>query len=280
MPEPTATPRADGADEDPGSREQAQVPRDPGLARRLEHTRFHEVRWFTEIDSTNRYLLDEAASGAPEGLVAVADAQTAGRGRLGRRWEAPPGASLLVSVLLRPALPPERLHLVTVAAAVGAVGAVRELAGIRAGLKWPNDLVVGERKLAGLLAEVSPGPALVVGMGLNVRWESFPPDLAEIATACNLESATPVERSDLLVAWLSETDALLSALAEDGGVGLRDAYLDLSATVGRRVRVDLPARSFEADAVGIDEGGHLLVACDEGGTEVVAAGDVVNLRFA
>lgn len=285
MTEPTAIPPVSGAGVDATSRALA-LPRpssrrgwrDPGLAPRLEGTRFREVRWFAEIDSTNRYLLDEAGAGAPAGLVAVADVQTAGRGRLGRRWEAPRGASLLVSVLLRPSLEVGRLHLATVAAGVAAAQAVRGLAGIHATLKWPNDLVVADRKLAGVLAESLPGPALVVGMGLNVSWESFPPELADTATACNLENDSDVAIADLLVAWLRELDLLLHSLASDGGAALRGAYMALSATVGRRVRVELAERFFEGDAVGIDDDGHLIVQRGDGIRETVAAGDVVSLR--
>lgn len=251
---------------------------DRGLLPPLAASRFTQVRWFDEIDSTNRYLLDEAVAGAPAGVVAVADVQSAGRGRLGRRWEAPRGASLLVSVLLRPALPPESLHLVTAAAAVAAEEVLDSLAGIRAGLKWPNDLVVGDRKIAGLLAEAIPGEALVVGMGLNVHWESFPPELADIATACNLESGAVLDRAGLLVEWLLAFDRQLAGLDADGGAGLRGVYLARSATVGHRVRVDLPGRSVEADATGIDDQGHLLVTLDCGEVETIAAGDVVNLR--
>ena len=144
-------------------------------------TRFGPIRRFAEIDSTNRYLLDQARAGAAEGVVAVADYQSAGRGRLGRRWEAPPGSNLLASVLLRPALAADELHLCTVAVALAAVAACERGAGVAAELKWPNDLMVGGRKLAGILAEALPrGPGgrratvVVVGLGLNVRW---PPPL-------------------------------------------------------------------------------------------------------
>jgi BirA family biotin operon repressor/biotin-[acetyl-CoA-carboxylase] ligase len=155
-------------------------------------TRF-EVRRFEELDSTNRYLLDQARAGAPEGLVAVADHQTAGRGRLGRRWEAPAGAGLLVSVLLRPSLPIEELHLCTVAVALAARSACTEAAGVEPGLKWPNDLIVGERKVAGILAEAREG-AVVVGIGVNVAWP--PPDTepTEVAVPGDLAQATSLWR--------------------------------------------------------------------------------------
>jgi BirA family biotin operon repressor/biotin-[acetyl-CoA-carboxylase] ligase len=172
-------------------------------------TRFSEIRHFAELDSTNRYLLDEARRSPRDGLVAVADHQTAGRGRLGRRWEAPPGVSLLVSVLVIPRLPMEQLHLCSVALALAAAEACRQAIGLAPAVKWPNDLVVGPRKLAGVLAESvpllgspgrgGPGPggpgqggssmgepgqgrvvvsperrAVVVGAGVNVGWP--PPD--------------------------------------------------------------------------------------------------------
>ncbi|MGA2036329.1 MAG: biotin--[acetyl-CoA-carboxylase] ligase, partial [Acidimicrobiales bacterium] len=173
-------------------------------------TRFGEVRRFEELDSTNRYLVDEAIAGAPDGLVAVADFQSAGHGRLGRRWETPAGANLLASVLLRPLLAPEELHLCTVVLTLAAADACVEVAELEPRIKWPNDLYMGERKLGGVLAESVPvnapdGGALepqtryegratgagyadadrvgvgevravVVGLGLNVRWP--PPDTA------------------------------------------------------------------------------------------------------
>src|SRR5689334_10678627 len=154
---------------------------------------FTDVRWFAELDSTNRYLVDEARAGAPAGVVAVADHQTAGRGRLGRTWIAPPGAALLVSVLLRPRLPADRVHLVTLAAALALVDALPD-AGAR--IKWPNDVVVDDRKLAGILAEADSGGAVVVGMGCNVRDDWFPEELRDVA------AAFPIDRRELLVAWL------------------------------------------------------------------------------
>jgi BirA family biotin operon repressor/biotin-[acetyl-CoA-carboxylase] ligase len=239
---------------------------------RLVDTRFTDVRWFASIDSTNRYLLDAARGGAPEGAVAVADEQTAGRGRLGRSWVAPPGSSLLVSALLRPDLPPDSLALVTMAAGLACIAAVETAGGVAARLKWPNDVVVDDRKLAGILAE-KDGDAVVVGMGCNVHWDEFPDDLATIATACNLCTDRAITREELLGEWLREFDARLDALG-----GVIGEATTRSATLGRRVRVEQSDRTYEATALALTEHGHLHVRTDAGIEEKIAAADVVHLR--
>jgi BirA family biotin operon repressor/biotin-[acetyl-CoA-carboxylase] ligase len=225
----------------------------------LAGTRFGDVRWFECVDSTNRYLLDCAAQGAPEGIVAVADEQTAGRGRLGRSWVAPPGAALLVSVLLRPAVPVERRHLVTLAAALAATDAVAD-AGAQ--VKWPNDVVIGDRKLAGVLAEADGAGAIVVGMGLNLRDDWFPPELRGTAVGYG------GDRADVLVAWLCAYDERLDAL----DTVVADAAAR-SATLGRRVRVELANETLEGTARTLTDEGYLVV--DD---RVVTVGDVIHLR--
>jgi BirA family biotin operon repressor/biotin-[acetyl-CoA-carboxylase] ligase len=192
-------------------------------------------------------------------LVAVADEQTAGRGRLGRTWVAPPGSALLVSVLLRPRVRAERVHLLTLAAALAAVDALPD---IDARVKWPNDVVVDDRKLAGILAEADGGGALVIGMGLNVRSDGLAPEVRDTATACD------VDRAELLVAWLCRLHARLDALDR----AVPDA-IARSATLGRRVRIELAHETFEGTARGLTDEGYLLV--DD---RVVTAGDVVHLR--
>jgi BirA family biotin operon repressor/biotin-[acetyl-CoA-carboxylase] ligase len=186
-----------------------------------------------------------------------------------------------VSVVVGPEIGREWLPLVTPAAGLAAADAVRALAGIDARLKWPNDLVVDDRKLAGVLAEAVGGHGMVVvGMGLNVHWDEFPPELAPIATACNLVAPDrPVDRADLLVEWLTRYDAHLDALGSpDGRARLRDACAARSATLGRRVRVELPDRTFEGLATALAPNGMLEVTRDDGALEAVAAGDVVHLR--
>jgi BirA family transcriptional regulator, biotin operon repressor / biotin---[acetyl-CoA-carboxylase] ligase len=243
--------------------------RDPHLSR----TRFSPVQWFESIDSTNRYALEQATKGAGEGLVVVADEQTAGRGRLGRAWVAPPQASLLVSVVLRPQLPVERRHLLTLAAALAAVEAVDEVAGVVASIKWPNDVVVADRKLAGILAEAA-SDAVVVGMGLNVRWDAFPPELTRTATALNLCGASDdVDTSTVLAAWLPALESRLSHVDD-----IPAAAQERSATLGRPVRVELPSEVLTGIATSLTDDGYLVVRQDDGIERVITSGDVVHLR--
>jgi BirA family transcriptional regulator, biotin operon repressor / biotin---[acetyl-CoA-carboxylase] ligase len=231
-----------------------------------------QVRRFESLDSTNRYLLDEARAGAPEGLVAVADYQTAGRGRRGRSWVAPPGASLLVSVLVRPSLVPDRAQLVSIAAGMAMADAVQRVAGFAPALKWPNDLLVEDKKLAGLLAEADGG-AVVVGIGVNVEWHDFPPEVAETATACNVVAARAVDREQLLEMFLDRFAARCDRFED-----VLSDYRARLSTLGRRVRVETATDEFIGTAVDVGERGELLIEQD-GDTQVaVHAGDVVHLR--
>ncbi|HEV2809172.1 MAG TPA: biotin--[acetyl-CoA-carboxylase] ligase [Acidimicrobiales bacterium] len=242
-----------------------------------EPGRFADVRRCDQTDSTNADLLALAGAGAPEGIVVVTDFQRSGRGRRGRAWTAPPGSALLVSVLLRPPLAPRAAHLVTMAAALAAADACGDVAGVHPGLKWPNDLVVerapGTAKLAGLLAEsVVEGDrldAVVVGMGCNLR--------AAPAGAVHLEdlAGRPVDRDELLVTWLSHLDARYPTPSRAGA--LLDDYRRRCTTLGRTVRVELEGATFEGQASGVTEDGHLLVDTVAGARDV-AAGDVVHLR--
>jgi BirA family biotin operon repressor/biotin-[acetyl-CoA-carboxylase] ligase len=241
----------------------------PAPARTSERGRWR-VEWFATLDSTNQHGLEAARAGAGDGLVVVADEQTAGRGRLGRTWDAPPGSSLLVSVLLRRARDPGP---VVMAAGVALVDAVREVAGVDAALKWPNDLVVDDRKLAGLLAE-REGDALVVGAGCNVNWESFPDALATTATACNLEAGHAIDRDALLESFL---DHFADSLAL--GDALVGAYRSRLATLGRTVRVQhVRGDDLVGTAVAVTEDGALIVRDDVGTDHTVVAADVHHLR--
>ena len=212
-------------------------------------TRFSDVRWFAEVDSTNRVAADLARQGAPDGLVIGADHQTRGRGRRGRSWESRPGSALLVSVVLRP-VPP----VVTLAAGVAAAEACETVAGARVGLKWPNDVLAEDgRKLGGILSELV-GDAVVVGLGLNLRWAP--------AGAAHLDPA--VDRDTLLTAFLAGLD-------DPGDVPAR--YRARCLTLGRWVRVHLPNGWVEGVAEDVDADGRLVI---DG--RPISAGDVVHVR--
>ncbi|MFC4586568.1 biotin--[acetyl-CoA-carboxylase] ligase [Sphaerisporangium corydalis] len=230
--------------------------------------------------STNADLAQAAREGAREGAVLIAELQLAGRGRLGREWTAPARSGLTFSVLLRPEVPPARQGWVTLLVALAAASAVRRLAGVDVRLKWPNDLLVGERKLAGVLAERAED-AVVVGMGLNVsaRAEELP---APTATSLVIEDAECADRDPLMRAVLREIEAhyrdWVAAKGDADASGLRAAYVAASATIGQDVRVELPGeRVLSGTATGVDASGHLVVHAD-GTDHALSAGDVVHVR--
>jgi BirA family biotin operon repressor/biotin-[acetyl-CoA-carboxylase] ligase len=248
---------------------------------RLAGTRFADVRVHDELESTNTTLVEEARNGAPEGLVVVADHQTAGRGRLGRTWSAEPGTALLVSVLLRPPLPIDEIPLVLMAAGLAACDGVEAAAGFRPRLKWPNDLVVDDRKLAGLLSEAAGGaePAVVLGLGINVAAGAYPADLATDAVSCAEAAGRPVDRTLLLTELLVALESRYTTAL----TGKRDEtlapYRSDSATLGRRVRVDLTAgTSLEGQATSLADDGRLIVTDDQGSKHLIHVGDVKHLR--
>ena len=238
-----------------------------------------------ETGSTNADLAAAAAAGAAEGRVLVAEHQAAGRGRLDRVWSAPERSALTFSVLLRP--PPETRASwgwLPLLAGLSVAGPVRRLGGVDAGLKWPNDVVVatpgGERKLAGLLAEVV-GDAVVLGIGLNVslREEELP---VPTATSMAVAGADVTDRDPLLRAVLRELATRYAAWRDSGGdaegCGLAADYRDVCVTLGREVTVHLPGGAERRGrAVEVDGGGRLVVAGPDG-VDALAAGDVVHVR--
>ena len=240
----------------------------------------YQVEWVSETGSTNADLLAAARQGSETNRVLVADYQSAGRGRRDRTWEAAPESSLLFSVLTRPEIPVAAAHLVTTALALGALEACDSLAGVRPGLKWPNDLVVEDRKLAGVLAEsVVTGDrleAVVVGMGLNVRTGAAPSEVVGTAVALEDVCGSAVDRRELLAAVLTGFAHWMDRIeAASGQAEMVDAARRVSATLGRRVSVELgDGRVLEGLAEDVDDRGGLLL---EGGRRVVV-GDVVHLR--
>ena len=239
---------------------------------------WRELRVRPETGSTNADLLAEARAGAAGGLVLVAEAQTAGRGRLGRSWASPPRAGLTCSVLLRPdRVRPARWGWLPLLTGVAVAAALRDVAAVPARLKWPNDVLVGGRKVAGILAEAHGG-AIVAGFGLNVTLT--PAELpGPAATSLLLAGAASTDRGELLAAVLTRlARGYRSWTAGPDAAWLRAEYLGWCATVGQPVRVELPGGGLlTGTAQDVDATGRLAVQTPAG-LELVGAGDVVHLR--
>jgi BirA family transcriptional regulator, biotin operon repressor / biotin---[acetyl-CoA-carboxylase] ligase len=247
---------------------------------------WREIEVVESTGSTNADLLARALAGEPEGTVLAAEEQRAGRGRMGRAWTAPPRAALTFSLLLKPAVPPARRGWLPLLTGVAVAAAVTRATGVETGLKWPNDLLAADAKLAGILAEAA-GDAVVVGIGLNVSTEpaEFPNPRpgALPATSLRAAGATALNREDILLAILDGFERWYRAWQQAGGdpdrSGLRPEYTRLSATIGRTVRAELPGgQALSGPAVGVDSDGRLLVRVSSGSEVAVAAGDVVHLR--
>jgi BirA family biotin operon repressor/biotin-[acetyl-CoA-carboxylase] ligase len=235
--------------------------------------------------STNADVAERFRGGEPEGLVLVAEHQSAGRGRLGREWVTPPRSSLTLSFLLVPdGAPAERWPWLPLAAGIATAAAVRRAGGVEVDLKWPNDVLADGLKLGGILLErvervstsstTGETAAAVVGIGLNATQtaEELP---VPGATSLALATGGPVDRSALLAALVEE----LSARYDEwrSGADLRQAYLDLCTTPGQEVQVAVPGGEVRGEAVDVDEAGRLVVRTAEG-EERLGAGDVVHVR--
>jgi BirA family biotin operon repressor/biotin-[acetyl-CoA-carboxylase] ligase len=229
-----------------------------------------------ETASTNDVAREQARRGARAGFVVAAARQTRGRGRLGRAWESPAGLGLYVSILLRPVFPAAEAGRLTILASVAASDAVEKVAGVRPRIKWPNDLVIGGKKLGGLLIESEPrGRQLdhaVIGIGMNVRHEAddFSQEVRGLATSLRLATGKLFRRADLLVALLHAFEYRLARpFAET-----REAWAESSLTLGQRVELSTGRGLRRGQAVGLDEGGALLLRNEAGEIETVTAGDM------
>jgi BirA family biotin operon repressor/biotin-[acetyl-CoA-carboxylase] ligase len=254
------------------------LPRTAALVPRLE--------WRDAAASTNSELvaLATADPGAwPAWSLLVTDTQTAGRGRLGRSWTAPPGSSLAISVLLRPRIPTDRYGWLSLTAGTAMARSLQAL-GVAAAVKWPNDVLIGGRKVCGLLAEaLAGGEGAVLGAGLNHRLAAGE---LPVPTATSLAIEGGPTDPDLLIAgWLEQLRPLVTAFERAEGdpvaSGLRDAVVAACETIGRHVRVSLPDGSVVVGtATGIDEDGRIEVATDRiGKSTAIATGDVEHLRY-
>lgn len=241
----------------------------------------YRIEVYPVLESTNRTMRERARLDAPNGTVIFADSQTAGRGRLGRSFFSPKGSGIYMTLLLRPRFSPELSWSVTTFAAVATARAIEAASGLRASVKWVNDVFVGEKKVSGILAESALDPSgkglsyIALGIGINVNETAFPRELREIATSLALECGKALDRSRVAAYLLRELEPLLSG---DAPSGYLDEYRQRNLVTGRRVTVISSDRSYTAVGKCIDDTGNLVVVCEDGSEQSICAGEV-SLRL-
>jgi BirA family biotin operon repressor/biotin-[acetyl-CoA-carboxylase] ligase len=244
-----------------------------------------EVLFFSEIDSTNREAHDRAEKGAREGTVVIADSQSRGKGRRGRSWESPSGSNLYLSIILRPLIPPPAAPQITLLAGIAAARALSGVSGLECRIKWPNDILLRGRKLAGILAEMEGKDSkvrfIILGVGVNVNWrrEDFPDDLRQTATSLRAETGKEISRAAVAAGLLHELEEeYVSFLREGFSARIREEWSRLSWVLGKPVTLSLPEATISGRALGLDPEGALLVLDGEGKTHRFIAGEV-SLRM-
>lgn len=235
--------------------------------------------FFEEVDSTNNVVRTLAEQGAPEGTLAVAANQTAGKGRRGRSWVAPAGSSIMMSILLRPDFSPERASMLTLVMAMAVARGIREMTGLEAGIKWPNDIVADGRKLCGILTEMSTEIEyiryVVIGIGINVSMKEFPEELSQKATSLELCLGHPVKRAPLIDACMRAFEVYYEKYLQTLDLSLlQEEYNRELVNVGRSVTVLAPAGEYTGISHGINREGELIVELADGEIRNVVSGEV------
>mgnify|MGYP000786051969 FL=1 len=235
------------------------------------------VHFAREIDSTNLWIKRLAKEGAPEGTLALAEFQSAGRGRLGRSWEVPEGTSVMMSILLRPKFEPQYAPTLTLVMGMAVAKAVKSL-GFDVSIKWPNDVVVSHKKICGILTEMGVRDGkidyAVIGVGINVNIKEFPEEMADKATSLYLESGKEFDRSQIPGLVMEAFEKYYEKFAATCDLsGLKEEYESILANYNQPVRV-LAKEPYEGVARGITDGGELLVEKTDGTIVAVSAGEV------
>jgi BirA family biotin operon repressor/biotin-[acetyl-CoA-carboxylase] ligase len=232
------------------------------------------IEWFSSIDSTMNAAAQLAREGCAWGTVVGADEQTAGIGRHGHSWHSEPQAGLYVSLVLRLPLGAEALPLVMLALGLATQQAIAQVTGLAADLRWPNDVLLGGRKCAGILAQLEGG-VVIAGLGINVTHTRFPPEIADLATSLVLEGAAAVSREDLLLALIRAVDDCCRILTKDGAAAILDMFSRASSYAqGRRVRIEQQGAILEGVTCGLDPSGFLRLREENGKETTVLAGGV------
>lgn len=258
----------------------------PDVMTREELESLMETRWagsriyyYPETDSTNIRIRQLADEGAPHGTLAVADMQTAGRGRRGRTWESPAGSSIYMSILLRPDLMPSAAPSLTLAMACSVAEGIMDCEDVNVQIKWPNDVIINGRKLVGILTEMSTQVDYIehvtIGVGINVNMTEFPDSIRETATSLQIETGHKVKRAKLIAAVMKRFEADYEIFMKTGDLtGLIEKYSGMLVNRDRDVRVLGAKETYTAHALGIDRSGELIVRREDGTEEKISSGEV------
>lgn len=237
------------------------------------------IEYFEVTDSTNQRIYDFAEKGREEGLLAVAEEQTGGKGRRGRSWVSPPGTGIWMSLLLRPKVEPQKASMVTIVAALAMTKAMEKITGMEIRIKWPNDVVLNGKKVCGILTEMSAELEeihyIIVGIGINANTESFPEDIQDRATSIYLESGKKIERAAFIAEFCVQFEQYYERFLEMGNLAfLKEEYESYLINIGREVKIIKKKEERVRKALGINELGELIVAKSDGTTEIIFSGEV------
>jgi BirA family biotin operon repressor/biotin-[acetyl-CoA-carboxylase] ligase len=242
------------------------------------------IHYFPSIDSTNSKAYQLALGGAEEGEVVIAESQEEGRGRLGRHWFSPPFLNLYLSAILRPQLPPHQASLITLMAAVATVDAIQKYSGLLPLIKWPNDILLGDRKVAGLLNEIHSETdrihfvILGIGVNLNMNGRMFSKEIRAAATSLKREMGETISRKVFLCSLLEELEKWYAIFLKEGGAPVLEAWREKAKIEGKRVKVTSFGEILSGVAVGVDSDGALILKMENGKQKRIVAGDIEYRR--
>lgn len=244
----------------------------------------NRLHYYEEIGSTNDEAFRLGVGGAPEGTLLIAESQSAGKGRMQRVWHSPAGTNIYTSIILRPTFEPSSAPQISIAAGVAAAETLSLYCPGRVCLKWPNDILIGAKKVCGILAQMKMSESaidfVVVGIGINVNmnYEQFPEDIQEIATSMAIETGREISRLELIISLYENLTKWYKQLQQNGFGRIKEKWLSLSSMIGKPVSVMFREEAISGKAVGLDEDGSLILLTSGNETLKVSAGDATILK--
>jgi len=244
----------------------------------------NQLHYYKEIGSTNDEAFRLGMGGAPEGTLLIAESQSAGKGRMQRVWHSPAGTNIYASIILRPTFEPSSAPQISIAAGVAVAETLNLYCPGRVYLKWPNDVLIGAKKVCGILAQMKMSKSaidfVIVGIGVNVNmnYEQFPEDIQAIATSMAMETGLEISRPELIISLYENLTKWYKQLQQNGFGRIREKWLSLSSMIGKSVSVMFREEVISGEAIGLDEDGSLILLTSGNETVKVSAGDATILK--